>query len=960
MENSRQKNIRKVMSMKKTMKKTLLSLLAATAIITYSGPVLANGITVSMPATIYQNSNAENIASGVVHEHIQRFTNNGWLNINVIRIDLTNPYVEIQGLINPAGISKRGTVSNMVNTSNAVAAVNGDYFNYQPLPSSLGTLINNGEMVSSSHYRLKDALPTFYIDSSNKAGITYLDNRMAAVNNSNGTRATVGAINKVDTYFSEVKLLNKHWGDKSMGNTHRNDLTEVLVVDGHVAEKRVSGQPFTIPQTGNAYVLSVKTNALDNFNVGDSVSFNLSSMPDVNNIKFAIGGGSIVLNNGQITATDIISKGNQPRTGIGVNKDNTEAILITIDGRNTSFTGVTQEMLGATLRDLGAYTGMNLDGGGSTTMAVKPKGEEKATVVNIPSEGSERLVVNSVGVLSNAPVGELSYLKVTAEDPKVFVNTSRYIDIKGYDANHNPVDTDKSQVTFTSSGVEGIFEGNKFIPSTSGKGKIIAHYNNGAIGEMNIEVLEAVVNLETELTEIRLDVNSQYSFGDFYGKDKNGTKTKVNKEDVTLTVHGDIGYIENGVFYSGSNSTSGAVTASVGDSIENIRISVGYQPQFINGFETLQGFNFTSYPNTVTGNISLNQDKHQGNYSLALNYDFSQGTNTRAAYVNFTQNGTGLTLPRNPSRLGLWVKGDGNGIWLRATVRDMKGNAHTVNFTQALETTEWQYVTADLPNNIPVPVTLERIYAVEADAQKSPSGTILIDELMAYYPSPIASMELPAKTVVEDQLAVKQPIDQEVNGFSFAVAAEPEGLNELVGYDAEKKLQSLISDSKIAILLNGASQNFKNGLKNYSTIDTKNAYRVDKHYDALFFSISSRNGGIRAANPSQWSWLINDLENRQESNFILFLPTPIVGQGGFTDKLEADLLHTKLSEAASRGKNVFVVHGGNSPSTDLVDGVRYIGLDTNKIVTNEDIKDISLVEFVVNGSNISYEIKKVY
>ena len=944
--------------MRRRMKKMILSILAATSLFAYTGPVFANEIAVTMPATIYETSSSENIASGVVHEHILRFTNDGWWNINVTRVDLTNPYVEIKGLINPDGIPKRSTVSNLVDTYNAVAAVNADYFNYQPVASSLGPLINNGELISTSHFNFAQALPTFFLDSNNNASITYLDNKMTALNNSKGTQAFIGAINKVDTYFSEVKLLNKYWGDKSPGNTYRQDLTEILVVNGMVVDKRIGGDPFTIPTTDNSYVLSVRTNALDSFEIGDQVSLEISTTPDVNDIKFAIGGGSIVLNNGQTTLTNIINKGLEPRTGIGINRDSSEIILVTIDGRGSSFVGVSQEMLGAILRELGAYNGMNLDGGGSTTMAIKAKDQEKATVVNKPSEGSQRSIVNSVGVFSDAPVGKLSYIRISTDETKMFENTTRYFNVKGYDENHNPLALNEDRITFSTSGIEGSFEGNKFRASSSGNGKIIAKYN-GKTSEIDIEVLGPVVDLETNNKEINIDTNSQYTFGDFYGKDKNGTKAKVYMDDIVFNILGNIGEIRDGSFYSVDQPTGGAISVYLGNSVENILVSVGSQAQFVSGFETLEGINPSSYPDTVTANLSLSEDKYQGNYSLNLNYDFTQATNTRAAYINFTENDKpGITLEEKPQKLGLWVKGDGNGIWLRGTIRDASGKEHILDFIKSLSSSEWQYVTADIPKTVSYPITLERIYAVETDANKIPSGSILLDELTAYYPTPIGNLELPTPTVVEDELRTKQDLDK--NGFSFVVTREPKGLEEIVGLDTISRIKSIVSDSAITVLLNDGSEDFKNELGNNSIVDTTNAYSVTKHTDTLFFNINSSNGGIRATDSSQWAKLINDLENRTETNFVLFLPTPIFGSNGFKDTLEADLLHSKLVEAKAKGKNVFVVYGGNNTNSDLIDGVRYISLNTNQITSSEDLKNIAVVEFVVNANKITYEINKLY
>lgn len=943
--------------MKKNTKKVFLSLLAAATIFTSSGPALANNITVTMPKLIYESKDLRNISSGVVHENIKRFTNTGWWNINVIRIDLEDQYTGLKGLINPSGIPNRDKVSTMVEKSGAVAAINGDYFNYKPLASSLGTLINDGEIISSP-IEMEWSLPSFFINNSNKAGIEYLDRKMVITNLDKGNQVIINTVNKVTENFDTVTLLNKNWGTKSIGNSFHQDLVEVLIVDSVVQEKRTGGQAFEIPKTGNAFVLAVRNTMLNNLEVGNKVNLELATVPDVSGIKFAIGGGSIILKDGELSLTNINSAGNEPRTGIGVNKENTEIILVTIDGRDTSYKGVSQEMFGAILRDLGAYNALNLDGGGSSTMAIKPVDSEKATVVNKPSGGAERPVVNAVGVFSNAPVEELSYLKLSTDDSKMFLNTTRTFTVKGYDKNHNPVEIDNSLVVLSSNDLEGEFIGNKFKASSQGKGKIIANYGE-VYGEMDLNVLGPVMELTTSSTNVNIDINSQFKLNEYLGKDKNGTQAKVYLEDIVFNIIGNIGEIKDGIFYSTNEATGGAISAIVGNGVKNILVSVEYKGTLIDGFETIGSYKFSGYPQSVIGSVASNSDARDGLSSLSLNYDFTQGENTRAAYVNIISNGAiGLKISGSPKKLGLWVKGDGFGTWLRGALLDSKGKEHLFDFAKSVDFTDWQYVTANIPTGVSYPITLQRIYVAEVDSLKKPIGQILLDGLSAYYPSPIGNMVLPTPTTLKDELASKKPVEQ--NGFSFIVASEPKGLNKLVGYDAILSLKSRITSNKIGILLNGATTEFTNGLSNYALIDTSKAYTLSKHNDVAFFNIDSSKGGIRATEYSQWLKLINDLQNRAEKNYILFLPTPVFGSSGFADPLEATLLHDKLVEAQEKGKNVFLVHSGNETKSDLIDGVRYIQLNTKTLTKPEDIYDISVLEFVVNQNDISYHISQIF
>lgn len=100
----------------------------------------------------------------------------------------------------------------------------------------------------------------------------------------------------------------------------------------------------------------------------------------------------------------------------------------------------------------------------------------------------------------------------------------------------------------------------------------------------------------------------------------------------------------------------------------------------------------------------------------------------------------------------------------------------------------------------------------------------------------------------------------------------------------------------------------------------------------------------------------NSLANAEEDHILLFLNTPIFGTGGFTDKLEAELLHNTLVETFEKGKSIWVVYNGNTNKSELKDGIRYIELNSSKIEKPEDAKNIYSIEFIVNGKDITYQI----
>ena len=90
---------------------------------------------------------------------------------------------------------------------------------------------------------------------------------------------------------------------------------------------------------------------------------------------------------------DPLCSNRHPRTAVGLSADRRKLIVAVVDGRATGRIGMTCDELSALLREMGADDGMNLDGGGSTTMWLRGPG-----VVNFPSDGSQRTVGNHLGI----------------------------------------------------------------------------------------------------------------------------------------------------------------------------------------------------------------------------------------------------------------------------------------------------------------------------------------------------------------------------------------------------------------------------------------------------------------------------------------------------------------------------------------------------------------------------------
>lgn len=90
-----------------------------------------------------------------------------------------------------------------------------------------------------------------------------------------------------------------------------------------------------------------------------------------------------------------------PRSAAGLSADGRTLYLLVIDGRRPGSAGATEAEIGLLLKQLGAWEGLNFDGGGSSSLALRyPDG--KVRPVNIPIHlhipGNERGVATCLGI----------------------------------------------------------------------------------------------------------------------------------------------------------------------------------------------------------------------------------------------------------------------------------------------------------------------------------------------------------------------------------------------------------------------------------------------------------------------------------------------------------------------------------------------------------------------------------
>jgi len=134
----------------------------------------------------------------------------------------------------------------------------------------------------------------------------------------------------------------------------------------------------------------------------------LATERDLDGIEDAVAGmgprngqpGTLLVENGanRGATAQVAPAARHPRTAAGVTRDGRTLLLVVVDGRQPGWSiGATLPELASLLIEAGAWTALNLDGGGSTTMWRREPGGA-GRVLNRPSDRRVRPVANHLGI----------------------------------------------------------------------------------------------------------------------------------------------------------------------------------------------------------------------------------------------------------------------------------------------------------------------------------------------------------------------------------------------------------------------------------------------------------------------------------------------------------------------------------------------------------------------------------
>jgi hypothetical protein len=426
-----------------------------------------------------------------------RLTGPARLDVFFLKVNLTNPYLTIKAAISQDSIYGMETPTRLAQRKSVpgeiyLAGTNGDFYDMgNGYPTS-------GNMIDSEIAKVPNSSRNVFVIDENKipelgiatykGTVTFGTSSLpiTSVNHTRGENALVlynrlnGTFTHTNPYGTEVGvelLPGSTWG--------ANRTLHAQVVD---IEKNKGNH--AIP-TGKAVLSGHGTAAvgLDQLSVGDLIDIDLDLAVNVNDRSAwtQMSGGDnykLMLKDGVIE-TESVWNDLHPRTAIGYSQARDTLLLCVVDGRGESV-GVTTKELAYLMKSTGAYTALNMDGGGSSCMYIEPYGGP----VNALVGGYERPVANHIFVVSAAPVDpvitEITPYRSNIRLPR---NGEHIPQFYGYNPYGVLLNMDLQDVALSCPAEVGHVEGNKFIASGTQSGDITATYNQTVIAKIHVDYL---------------------------------------------------------------------------------------------------------------------------------------------------------------------------------------------------------------------------------------------------------------------------------------------------------------------------------------------------------------------------------------------------------------------------------------------------------------------------------------
>ncbi len=664
-----------------------------------------------------------------------------------------------------------------------LGGINGDFYSMQTgVP--LGVMIENGELISTDNgnYAL-GFLPD---------GSAIIGKPEISVSFTNLTKMsapiTIGQVNKFPTIWGVYMNTEKFYSTtvssaESLEITVKLDsaLTPGKTVSGTVIGVNHDTSNSEIPE--GCAVITVANSYEDHAlfagtEIGDNVKIDITCAAGWESITTAIGGGDLILDGGVMpegTVDGDHEKVSNPRTAVGIKPDG-KLIFFAAEGRSDNARGLKLVELSALMAELGCVTALNLDGGGSTTVMVKPSLASEISYASRPIDANYRAIANGIlfasahtpdgipGALAPAP-GAKYLLRGSTVGFSAKLLDRAYMPIEG------SLEGDSLVAEFAEAYPEGSgsFSGGKFIAGQIG-GEYFFRISDAAdptvYGETTLTVIDKLDRLELKKsyvkmlpgTKTKIDVIAGYEgnsvlcdAASFYYT-LNGTHIVPDPEDYpTAAIVCELGYLEPDGTFQAFGGVSGEVELGVwfDQFVRYVKINISDESDIIADFETPEDIDsFTLSENGVASPVPGYKSGGALSVSLA---EADAGSEAVPSHIVSVKPIEPISIFADAKSIIINLAGDFSGT-PTVTLSDEDGNEYVLSYSVTKDYSKqlgWRELTAEIPESLKTgDMTVTTLLGVTLPEDGS---SLSIDNPTIYYGKPIP----PAISGIENHWAAE-------------------------------------------------------------------------------------------------------------------------------------------------------------------------------------------------------------
>ncbi len=899
---------------------------------------------------LYRYENVTELSNSVTLSSVREFYEDYNLSYSYIKVDLTDDNTRLDLLKSPEGADVLSTVKNLAEQNDdVITAINGDFFSNEGagLGFSLGIEVRDGNLLQSPIYPDTMATVGIYGD---EIIMSYMEFSITAVFEDE-TEVKIRHLNKHTSYYGDVLMYTSDWNggiSKAVGG----NVTEYVFEDNVLAEIRRNAEPIAIPENGFILVVDEGMNgSLFPLKVGDSVDIKIECSLDAEKFETAFGSGSMLVfegkDVGKIGDYAHTVAGFHPRSAVGVTQDKKTFFLVAVDGRQTGSRGMRMSHLAELLIELGCYYGVNLDGGGSTSLVAKDMWGDTYSEVNNPTE--TRKVINAVGVVhdsdeeSGVPVG----IAIKSDSTNVFIDDSISVEAVLFDKYKRKAEYDDSKIEWQAE--SGTVENGVFYPEKPGFVVIGAVYD-----ELYSDI---VVNVIKNISGINSQKKKYMNVGDtekielrVFDEMGNSAIVKNVSNFVFTSSDESVVVVKDGKIIAKGNGNA-IINVSYCAVETNISLSVGsVKSKFYDSFENVDRA-FVLFPDDTKGDFSLSDDiALSGLLSGKFTYDFTfdhadiDDTYLQEEIISLDETETedvlravyyvldgDVPIERDCDEISVYVYAqDSFGHILRAELCDEDGNVRNVDFEGELTANEWSLFTAKIPSRQKSELSLSRIYVQYLPGEERNSGEIYIDDLS------FTTYEVNTPQISPNDIYRQQGINTNVNStFRVGTLCDTDSLVPTSLYGNEAVNNHVLRVGNSYLLGEGG------GLS------------VSEDDNAFYVHIDASNGGIRSTSSKQWQTIADISDRKGKKYLFITCDGSVFGDDDFENEVIVDFF-------SSLDKEVFIVQADNYSSYTDYGSLKIFTLD-NSPTTSLSLKRqraANVIDFYF-GEIVTFEFSNI-